>query len=242
MPHFFLKSVYKIDIKYNILLSITLLKMTESTNESMSTQSECTICLLQYTEETKKATECQHIFHQECIDRWLQENNSCPLCRTCLQQHTRSNTDGEVSNTNYDYRYNDGYRFSGGGSLMQLVAYGASDRMLSSMDEMDLSIERIGDIDITLPSEAQYSRLDNVTLAFEFDNRPDNRPSNSYRYGGLMEMVANGAADIRLTSSQVTEQTLPRHTQSRREQQHQPIRNQIKHNNRQNVKQQNKRR
>jgi hypothetical protein len=125
---------------------------------------------------------------------------------------------------------------------MQLVANGASDRMLSSMDEMDLSIERIGDIDITLPSETQHSRIDNVTLAFEFNNRPDNRHSSSYRYGGLMEMVANGAADIRLTSSQVTEQTLPRHTQSRREQQ-QPIRNQIKHNNsRQNVKQQNKRR
>ena len=212
--------------------------MTESTNESMSTQSECTICLLQYTEETKKATECQHIFHQECIDRWLQENNSCPLCRTCLQQHTRSNTDGVVPNTNYDYG------FAGrGGSIMQLVAYGASDRMLSSMDEMDLSIERIGDIDITLPSETQHSRIDNVTLAFEFNNRPDNRPSNSYRYGGLMEMVANGAADIRLTSPQVTEQTLPRRTQSRREQHPQPIRNKIKHNNsRQNVKQQNKRR
>ena len=88
---------------------------------------ECTICLLQYTEETKKATECQHIFHQECIDRWLQENNSCPLCRTCLQQHTRSTIDEEVPNTNYDYG------FAGrGGSLMRLVAYGASDRMLSS--------------------------------------------------------------------------------------------------------------
>ena len=101
--------------------------MTESTNESMSTQSECTICLLQYTDETKKATECQHIFHQECIDRWLQENNSCPLCRTCLQQHTRPTFDGVVPNTNY------GYGFAGrGGSLMRLVAYGASDRMLSS--------------------------------------------------------------------------------------------------------------
>ena len=201
--------------------------MTESTNESMSTQSECTICLLQYTDETKKATECQHIFHQECIDRWLQENNSCPLCRTCLQQHTRSNIDGVVPNTNYNYG------FAGwGSSLMQLVTYGASDRMLTS------SIERIGDIDITLPSEAQYSRLDNVTLAFESDSRH----SSSYRYGGLMEMVANGAADIRLTSPQVTEQTLPRRTQSRREQHPQPIRNQIKHNNRQNVKQQNKRR
>ena len=56
--------------------------MTESTNESMSTQSECTICLLQYTEETKKTTECNHTFHDECIGRWLQTNNSCPLCRT----------------------------------------------------------------------------------------------------------------------------------------------------------------
>ena len=208
--------------------------MTESTNESMSTQSECTICLLQYTEETKKATECQHIFHQECIDRWLQENNSCPLCRTCLQQHTMSNTDGEVSNTNYDYRYTESYRFGGGGSLMRLVAYGASDRMLTS------SIERIGDIDITLPSEAQYSRLDNVTLAFESDSRH----SSSYRYGGLMEMVANGAADIRLTSSQVTEQTLPRRkkqTQTRLDTQSR--RNEIKHNNsRQSMKHQNKHR
>ena len=60
--------------------------MTDSTNESMSTQSECSICLLHYTEETKKATECQHIFHQECIGRWLLENNSCPLCRTILLQ------------------------------------------------------------------------------------------------------------------------------------------------------------
>ena len=238
MPHFFLKSVYKIDIKYNILLSITLLKMTESTNESMSTQSECsnecTICLLQYTDETKKATECRHIFHQECIDRWLQENNSCPLCRHVLQQHTRSTIDEEVPNTNYDYG------FSGrGGSLMQLVAYGAADRMLTSMDEMGSSIQWLDYEDITLPSETQHSRIDNVTLAFEFDNRPDNRPSNSYRYGGLMALVANGASDIMLTPTT----TRPRHTQSRREQHHQPIRNQIKHNNiRQNVKQQNKRR
>ena len=46
--------------------------------------SECTICLVQYTEETKKTTECHHIFHQECLDKWLQTNNSCPLCRTEL--------------------------------------------------------------------------------------------------------------------------------------------------------------
>ena len=47
-------------------------------------QSECTICLLQYTEDTKKTTECNHTFHDECIGRWLQTNKSCPLCRTEL--------------------------------------------------------------------------------------------------------------------------------------------------------------
>ena len=42
----------------------------------MTTQSEssteCTICLLDYKEETKKTTECIHTFHQECLDKWLQ--------------------------------------------------------------------------------------------------------------------------------------------------------------------------
>ena len=233
MPHFFLKSVYKIDIKYNILLSITLLKMTESTNESMSTQSECsnecTICLLQYTDETKKATECRHIFHQECIDRWLQENNSCPLCRTCLQQHTRSTIDEEVPNTNYDYG-------SGrGGSLMQLVAYGAADRMLSSMDEMGSSIQWLDYEDITLP---QISQLDGLVISHEEARPEQHQPSGSYNYsdGSIMQMIIRGAEDRYITSPpRATEQTQPRReqTQPRREQQ-QSRRNQIKYNNKQN--------
>ena len=51
--------------------------------QSECMQSECTICLFNYTEETKKTLKCNHIFHKECLDKWLQTNNkSCPLCRT----------------------------------------------------------------------------------------------------------------------------------------------------------------
>ena len=224
--------------------------MTESTNESMSTQSECTICLLQYTEETKKATECQHIFHQECIDRWLQENNSCPLCRHVLQQHTRSTIDEEVPNTNYDYGFSGGY-----GSLMQMVAYGASDRMLTSapranqnpspifysgeMYGMGSSIQWLDYEDITLP---QIIQLDGRTMrpSSHEEARPEqHQPSGSYNYsdGSIMQMIIRGAEDRYITSPpRATEQTQPRReqTQPRREQQQQSRRNQIKYNNKQN--------
>lgn len=92
----------------------------------MATQSECTICLLDYTEETKKTTECHHIFHQECLNRWLETNNSCPLCRTVLKQVITLPSIWEErqppSPINSSYF---------GGGLMQLVAYGAQDRMLT---------------------------------------------------------------------------------------------------------------
>ena len=54
-------------------------------NKCTAMPNECIICLLNYTEETKKITECNHIFHQECLERWLQENTSCPLCRSELK-------------------------------------------------------------------------------------------------------------------------------------------------------------
>lgn len=54
----------------------------------MTAQSECTICLLDYNDETKTETECNHFFHQECLDKWLQTNYTCPLCRTELKKNT----------------------------------------------------------------------------------------------------------------------------------------------------------
>ena len=236
MPHFFLKSVYKIDIKVNTLLLITRIKMTD----------ECTICLLNYNEETKKATECHHIFHQECIDRWLQTNNSCPLCRTCLQQHTRSSID-EVIYENGGYTYGIGAR----GSLMQLVAYGASDRMLTSapranqnpspifysgeMYGMGSSIQRMDEPIVTL---SQISQLDGraIRASSHEEARPEqHQPSGSYNYsdGSIMQMIIRGAEDRYITSPpRATEQTQPRREQQH--QQQQSRRNQIKYNNKQN--------
>lgn len=42
---------------------------------------ECLICYELCIYPFIKQLECDHIFHIECIDKWLQKNPNCPLCR-----------------------------------------------------------------------------------------------------------------------------------------------------------------
>ena len=45
---------------------------------------ECIICFVDYEAGDKTVTlPCNngHMFHQECIERWLKSNNTCPLCK-----------------------------------------------------------------------------------------------------------------------------------------------------------------
>uniref|UniRef100_G3TPG2 RING-type E3 ubiquitin transferase n=1 Tax=Loxodonta africana TaxID=9785 RepID=G3TPG2_LOXAF len=42
----------------------------------------CSICITDYTEGTKlRILPCSHDYHLHCIDRWLAENTTCPICR-----------------------------------------------------------------------------------------------------------------------------------------------------------------
>ena len=42
----------------------------------------CTICLSTFqNNEIIRKLSCQHFYHQKCIDRWLENNKKCPLCR-----------------------------------------------------------------------------------------------------------------------------------------------------------------
>ncbi|KAI5196871.1 E3 Ubiquitin-Protein Ligase Rlim [Manis pentadactyla] len=49
------------------------------------TETSCCICITDYKEGTKvRILPCSHSFHTYCIDHWLAEKRTCPLCRSEL--------------------------------------------------------------------------------------------------------------------------------------------------------------
>ena len=45
----------------------------------------CAVCLYDFEagEEIRRLTNCKHIFHRSCLDRWMDhDQKTCPLCRT----------------------------------------------------------------------------------------------------------------------------------------------------------------
>ena len=54
-------------------------------DDGTTVPSECSICLADYQEGDvvvwAKTDRCNHIFHEECIEQWLERHDNCPLCR-----------------------------------------------------------------------------------------------------------------------------------------------------------------
>ncbi|KAE8655772.1 putative Ribosomal protein L34e superfamily protein [Hibiscus syriacus] len=43
---------------------------------------DCSICLEEFKEDEEDSEmPCKHVFHSGCVEKWLQMNGSCPICR-----------------------------------------------------------------------------------------------------------------------------------------------------------------
>lgn len=54
------------------------------TGDDDTALARCIVCLEDFVvgcETTKMPAICRHIFHRDCLARWLEDKNSCPLCR-----------------------------------------------------------------------------------------------------------------------------------------------------------------
>ena len=56
-------------------------------NDNDNDQDQCTICLGDYDDNddpTAAKMPCSHVFHRECLVRWLKTSHVCPLCRYAM--------------------------------------------------------------------------------------------------------------------------------------------------------------
>ncbi|MBA0558729.1 hypothetical protein Golob_015734 [Gossypium lobatum] len=56
-------------------------------DEVMKKDRVCSVCLeaMEKRDEMRELCKCSHVFHRECIDRWVKEGRlTCPLCRSAL--------------------------------------------------------------------------------------------------------------------------------------------------------------
>ncbi|GAA0159180.1 ubiquitin-protein ligase [Lithospermum erythrorhizon] len=60
---------------------------------------DCIICLSEFEEGemVKLIPKCKHVFHNYCIDTWLESHVSCPLCRSTAED---GDTSQEVVGSN----------------------------------------------------------------------------------------------------------------------------------------------
>jgi hypothetical protein len=65
-----------------------LCKLNSKINEfcHLHTHHECIICMSKIPNLELKKTECNHCFHNQCLDKWLERDNTCPLCRCKIKQ------------------------------------------------------------------------------------------------------------------------------------------------------------
>ncbi|CAM1511158.1 Fc.00g086710.m01.CDS01 [Cosmosporella sp. VM-42] len=60
---------------------------------------ECSICIDELKEgETAVYLPCKHFFHEACVVLWLQEHNTCPICRTPIEKNDGNNNNRRNDN------------------------------------------------------------------------------------------------------------------------------------------------
>ena len=66
-------------------INSSLLLEKKGINDENILKETCVICLDPFLKEDKIASlECNHMFHYKCITLWVENKNTCPLCRITL--------------------------------------------------------------------------------------------------------------------------------------------------------------
>ena len=127
--------------------------ISEPQNRVIREPITCSICLDNISNSDVKELQCNHKFHRNCINIWLQDNNTCPLCR----QSQDSNRNISRYNTETNINYDDSDSEEEIGSLSIPLRYSSRHRINTFYDDNHVRrYHRNGNRTITFSS--RYSR------------------------------------------------------------------------------------
>lgn len=72
----------------------------DSTQGNDVKEDDCSICYNKYTDKDIGILRCNHIYHKDCILKWLETATTCPLCRKHVVDCNKCNGTGVIY---YDY-------------------------------------------------------------------------------------------------------------------------------------------
>lgn len=59
----------------------------------------CCICLAKYENNDElRELPCSHLFHKDCVDKWLKINSLCPLCKSDVGGNLIESVSGDEAN------------------------------------------------------------------------------------------------------------------------------------------------
>ncbi|PAN12574.1 hypothetical protein PAHAL_2G274700 [Panicum hallii] len=65
-----------------VVANLPVLTVTEEVIARLGIETECAVCRENLVVDDKmQELPCKHLFHPPCLKPWLDENNSCPICR-----------------------------------------------------------------------------------------------------------------------------------------------------------------
>ncbi|KAL5200928.1 hypothetical protein ABZP36_035282 [Zizania latifolia] len=65
-----------------VVASLPVVTVTEEIIARMGSETQCAVCRENLVvDDNMQELPCKHLFHPPCLKPWLDENNSCPICR-----------------------------------------------------------------------------------------------------------------------------------------------------------------
>jgi hypothetical protein len=131
---------------------------TQQTNNHSNNQRLCSICQGNYINGTiiRKIIHCNHFYHQNCLDEWLENNTKCPECQYDIRESVPSRNTNE--NTNDDTT-------SDLDSTADIITNILQNRLFSSTSTSNTGLFSnpsnglFSSIDIIIPNRSGISRL-----------------------------------------------------------------------------------